>query len=383
MARAKGTRKRLLIKTILLTVNALAIFLLLVSYLASWVNPDRYWYVALFGLAYNYVLLLNILFLLFWLLFKWKLALFSLLAILAGFNHVSRHFQTGILRSSPAVEATLPPIRVVSYNVQNLVRQNIPYTKGIRDFGIREQIIEFLGRQDADVICLQEFLVDREGFMDLPRQFGERFGCPHFIYQNYSRFLRKIDGIIIFTRYPVIRDGSFTLDKKSFAVFCDLQAGTDTVRVYNIHLASIHFGQEDYRFMQELGQQKDQDVIRERSIGILYKLKKAFIRRGRQVDVVADHIRRSPYPVIVCGDFNDSPASYAYRKIAGNLRDAFMESGKGFGNSWAGEFLPSFRIDFILHDPRLGSRKFRTTHVGYSDHYPVSCEIIMDNKAAK
>jgi len=383
MAGEQGKRKHRLLKTILLAVNALAIFLLLVSYSASWLNPERYWFVALFGLAYNYVLLLNILFIIFWLLFKWKYALFSFLAILAGFNHVSRHFQTGILNSSPVGDETRPSVRVVSYNVQNLVRQNLPYTKGIKDFRIREQILDFLGRQDADIICLQEFLVDREGFLDLPRQFGERLGCPHFVYQNYTRFLRKIDGIIIFTKHPVIQDGSFTLDKKSFAVFCDLQIGIDTVRVYNIHLASIHFGREDYLFMQELGQQKDQDIIKKRSIGILYKLKKAFIRRGRQVDVVADHIRRSPYPVIICGDFNDSPASFAYRKISDGLRDAFMESGRGFGNSWAGEFLPSFRIDFILHDPGFSSGKFRTTRVGYSDHYPVSCEIIMKDLGVK
>jgi endonuclease/exonuclease/phosphatase family metal-dependent hydrolase len=83
---------------------------------------------------------------------------------------------------------------------------------------------------------------------------------------------------------------------------------------------------------------------------------------------------QSPYPVIVCGDFNDTPNSYVYHKLADGMTDAFMESGAGFGNTYLGK-VPSFRIDYIFHDATFHSRNFRRESVRFSDHFPVSCYI--------
>jgi endonuclease/exonuclease/phosphatase family metal-dependent hydrolase len=104
------------------------------------------------------------------------------------------------------------------------------------------------------------------------------------------------------------------------------------------------------------------------------RLKKAFIKRARQVDELNAYIRLSPYPVIICGDFNDTPVSYSYQKVRGDLEDSFMSSGTGIGNTYRGNF-PSYRIDFIFHSKVITSTVYKTHQIDYSDHYPVSCEL--------
>lgn len=99
--------------------------------------------------------------------------------------------------------------------------------------------------------------------------------------------------------------------------------------------------------------------------------------RAFQARKVADHIKKSPYPVIVCGDFNDTPVSYAYRKVKGELKDAFVEAGWGISNSYNGE-LPSFRIDYILHDKKFKAVNYSRDRVVYSDHFPVRCRLSME-----
>jgi endonuclease/exonuclease/phosphatase family metal-dependent hydrolase len=101
-------------------------------------------------------------------------------------------------------------------------------------------------------------------------------------------------------------------------------------------------------------------------------LKDAYIKRARQVDILSDHIKNSPYPCMVCGDFNDTPVSYTYQKLKGKLKDAYLESGAGIGNTYFGSF-PSFRIDYILHSRALTTLNFQTKKIQLSDHYPIIC----------
>jgi endonuclease/exonuclease/phosphatase family metal-dependent hydrolase len=95
------------------------------------------------------------------------------------------------------------------------------------------------------------------------------------------------------------------------------------------------------------------------------------------VDILSAHIRQSPYPTIVCGDFNDTPVSYTYHKMRGKLVDAFIESGSGIGNTYLGNF-PSFRIDYIFHSKSFRSCCFRTDRINMSDHYPVMCTLSLN-----
>ena len=163
-------------------------------------------------------------------------------------------------------------------------------------------------------------------------------------------------------------------------IYTDIVAGADTFRVFNAHLESDKFQPDDYRFIKDfdVGRKEPSKLMGywKRIVGIVTRLKNSAIKRGQQAPVMAKYIAESPYPVIVCGDFNDTPSSYTYRQVSAHLADAFRESGNGFGKTYLGAF-PSFRIDYILHDKRIKSKGFQTGTQKFSDHYPVSCMMQM------
>jgi endonuclease/exonuclease/phosphatase family metal-dependent hydrolase len=85
-------------------------------------------------------------------------------------------------------------------------------------------------------------------------------------------------------------------------------------------------------------------------------------------------VNESPYPVILCGDLNDTPVSYCYRQFSRTLYDSFVESGNGIGQTYIG-VVPSNRIDYIFHSEEFETANFTTHQVNYSDHKPISVEI--------
>jgi endonuclease/exonuclease/phosphatase family metal-dependent hydrolase len=123
-----------------------------------------------------------------------------------------------------------------------------------------------------------------------------------------------------------------------------------------------------------------EEQVKEKSKRIMRMMKNAFQKRAVQADLVADHIKTSPYPVILCTDLNDTPISYAYHRLKKNLNDAFTESGSGFGHTYTG-FYPSFRIDYILISESLQAANFASIPSDNSDHYPVRCFIKMKPKS--
>jgi len=163
--------------------------------------------------------------------------------------------------------------------------------------------------------------------------------------------------------------------KKSanMAIFTDVLIGSDTVRVFNVHLQSYQIDPRKYEIIDSpvIDEKKDLREIRE----IGGKLKRAFQIRAEQVREIQKVIDKTHYPIIICGDFNDTPVSYTYQQMRGNLNDAFVSSGSGFGRTYIGK-LPSFRIDNIFHSDKYKSYNFHAYDFRASDHLPVSCLLI-------
>jgi len=177
-------------------------------------------------------------------------------------------------------------------------------------------------------------------------------------------------GIATFSSYPIINKGVISFNNTLNAcIFTDIKFNEDTIRVYNNHLQSIHLGNRSYAYLDSIRLRYNEEQINELK-DISNRLRDAFIKRARQAERISVHIHGSPYPVIVCGDFNDTPSSFTYYKIRKNLSDAFVESGSGFGNTYSGRF-PSFRIDYILHHKDINSIYFKRIRTDLSDHYPV------------
>lgn len=371
-------QKKNLFTRIVWVLNIFALIGLALSYLAAYVSPRLIWWLALFGLGYEIMLFINLVFVVYWSLTRNRKLWFSLIFVLIGIGKIF-----GIIQFNPdsADEKTLLKeghVKVMSWNVRLFDLYN-----WFHNDETRHNIFTFLKEESPGIICFQEFYsTDRK-----KPDFKNADTVKHYLNSKYSHIeytvtLRKTDhwGIATFSKYPIVKKQAVHFAKKGGNVFIisDIKIGNDTIRVFNTHLESIHFGWNSYKFIENLNNDDIQQDEFSGGITILRQLKKAFVKRAMQVEILHDSIEASPYPVLICGDFNDTPSSYSYEILSDDLEDAYKLSGHGLGKTYSGPF-PSFRIDYIFHDDKIESTGFRTIHKNLSDHYPVSCLIKLDN----
>ncbi len=361
-------KKLKFLSRIIFYVNILPGILLLGSYAAPYVNPRFFWPIAFLGLAFPYLLGANFVFLLYWI-FRGKIKfLFPLIIILLGYKSLPNYFQLNL--SNP--EKIESEFKVLSFNVR--IFDLYMWTK---DKTTRKNIFEFLKKEDADIICLQEFyhsdtIVNNYEFNTLDSLI--RILNTSNYHVEYTTNLRGTDhwGIITLSKYPIVGKGVVHFQYKSdnACIYTDIKRNKKTVRVYNTHLASIRLEKHDYKAIQGIYDNKPSQNF-DKELMLIEKIRYGFEGRSSQADSILKSISESPFPVILCGDFNDTPSSYAYRTIRGNLQDAFVQSGSGLGRTYIGKF-PSFRIDYILFSDELQSLKFITHPEELSDHHPIS-----------
>jgi endonuclease/exonuclease/phosphatase family metal-dependent hydrolase len=348
---------RKLVRNIFFAVNILFAVALLATYLVQEVNPSTFWIPSVLGLVYPYLLIANVLFVGFWLIFKQKYMLLSVVCILAGMHINTSYFQLFGRRTSENVG-----IKVLSYNVQNFYS----YLGKKKNRGA---IIDYIAAQKADIICLQETKLQKEGDLN-PLKLKMMFpGIKHCQLAHQSKWA----GPVTFSSYPIVSMGEIRFeDTKNMVIFSNLKIGKDTVRVYNCHLQSYGINTSAYSVIDTLGFEPEK-LKEMRKIGS--KLKWGNIYRSKQVMKLNDHIKKCPYPVIVCGDFNDTPISFTYGKMSSQLKDSFVGSGRGVSNTYRGK-LPQNRIDYIFHSNVFKAYNYKRHSVGYSDHYPISTLLV-------
>ena len=359
-----------LISVVLFYLNIIAGIALLLSYLSTFVPPAKIWILAFFGLAYPYFLLINILFLIYYI-FRGKINfLFSLIIILIGISHLNNFIPLRIGKKFKGSheEIAKNKIIILSFNVRAF---NV--FEWYANPETSQSIINLIQSENPDIICLQEYYA-RPGSNYKPEKVSSLFrNTPyHYIHYYLKNNTNTGYGIAIFSRFPVVGEGTISFKNTSNeTIFVDLNAFGDTFRIYNNHLQSVKFQKKNYDFLDSLKLNYGEEDLREIK-DISRKLKTAFEMRSVQVDSISKHISKCPYPVVVCGDFNDTPVSYSYRKMKTGLKDAFITAGVGIGNTYAAIF-PSFRIDYILHSPEFRPLIFEKVEAKLSDHYPILC----------
>ncbi len=366
------------VKKTLLLLNCILAGALLLAYLSVYISPEDFWPLAFFGLAYPILLLLNLLMVVLWLQRKNKFLLISLVTILIGSGHIRNFIQIPVFKKKEfyvSKHDTIQGDSITPQNVLAFLSYNVRlfnYYKWADNPAAGEMILDLIADTDPEILCLQEIYTPVEGdIASLSHKDGTgRYDYSQIAYVKGSNLTGKY-GIATLSVYPIVNSGELRFPgTHNLAIFTDLKVHNDTVRIYNTHLQSIRLRKREYDLIKMLnsGEEEAMNEIKD----ISSRLKYAFRKRAHQAEILSDHIRESPWPVIVCGDFNDTPVSYTYHKIRGNLLDAFIESGKGIGNTYSGMF-PSYRIDYILHSRDLKSGGFETVRVDYSDHFPVRC----------
>jgi len=344
---------------ILFIINIVAVTVLAGSYLAVFIPPDKLWFPAILGLAYPFIFLANLLFVVFWIFFKPRYVLLSLIPILLGGVFINRYFQlTGKSTNDEG-------IRVVSYNVMLFGGE-----KGSNYRANANKIVDYLNQQNADIICLQDVQLGSNNAFNAANAVKALESIEHYHFGRSS----VTYGVVTFTRYPILKMGEIRTKKSSnIAIYTDVLIDADTVRIFNIHLQSYKIDPKKYSIIHSPGIDNENDLKEVREIGS--KLKRGFQFRAGQVREIREFIEKTPHPVIICGDFNDTPVSYAYQQILGNRNDAFVNAGRGFGRTYIGK-LPSFRIDNIFYSDDFKAYNFKTSNFRMSDHLPVSCKLI-------
>jgi endonuclease/exonuclease/phosphatase family metal-dependent hydrolase len=242
--------------------------------------------------------------------------------------------------------------------------------KGSNQRNNANKIVDYLNGQNADIICLQDVQLGRNNAFNAANAVKELESIKHYHFGRSS----VTYGVVTFTRYPILKMGEIRTKKSSnIAIYTDVLIDSDTVRIFNIHLQSYKIDPKKYSIIESPGIADQNDLKEVREIGS--KLKRGFQYRAEQVREISDFVEKTPYPVIICGDFNDTPVSYAYQQILGNRNDAFVNAGRGFGRTYIGK-LPSFRIDNIFYSDHFKAYNFKTANFRMSDHLPVSCRLI-------
>lgn len=353
------------------TIVALATLVL--SYFAPFVHPDTFELLPFFGLAYPIIIAVNLLFLLYWALLKSRWVFIVLFFIVIGGK---LHFRTIGISIDPVTASQNDSVwKIMSYNVRLFDVYNESIEKRNEN---RNGILAYVLEVNPDVVCFQEFF-----HQDKPTSFStkdtliELLGTRNY-HERYSHKIRNRQnfGICMLSKYPIIAKGDVMFDNfattDNYCIFADIVKHGDTIRVYNIHLQSIKLQQEDYEMF---GATNNVPKEKKSTIRLLIdKLTIAYPARAQQALKVIEHMETSPYPVVVCGDFNDTPMSYVYNQFNQKLVDSFLETRFGLGITYAGR-VPAGRIDYIFHDPRLQAQQFTIQKKAFSDHYAVSCEI--------
>lgn len=272
--------------------------------------------------------------------------------------------------SLPKKKAQAKQLKVTSYNAMLFDLYNWSHNSESRG-----RILSGLSDIKPDILCIQEFYTSEEkGDFNNADTLRRVMKMP-YQHSEFTTTLRKFDhwGIATFSKFPIINQGKIVFNTRSnnICIFSDIVTGKDTIRVYNIHLQSVSFSKHDNKFLEDVISEKNAENEVTNSKNILRRLKNAFIKRTQQVEMIVTHMKTCPYPIILCGDFNETAASYSYRKLSADLEDAFVERGIGLGRTYAGKW-PQFRIDYILHDKSLHCADFRRSPETFTDHFPIT-----------
>lgn len=361
--------------TILKAINIFVVLLYLSACLIPILPAGKFWMIAVLGLVFPLLFLVVVAFLTGWLIARSKWFLVSLIALLLSWQQLS--IIAG-LNTRKEFNYTKPneTLRVLSWNTSSWGETSKNASRNKEDLLL---MLDEVKKQRADVLCFQEFTDKKVPWA----KFSNINTFKEMGYQ-YSYLVKSVMGnvsynlgVVILSRYPITDTAKFSYgeyDAAEHLIYADIQFNQQKIRVFTTHLQSVKFENNEYSTLRKI-KRTDENGL-QGSKTIVRKLRYAYQFRGTQADFVKQKIKESPYPVIICGDFNDVPNSYTYFTIKGNLQDAFLEKGTGLGRTF--QYLsPTLRIDYILADKKFEVTQFNRINVPYSDHYPVVTDLYL------
>jgi endonuclease/exonuclease/phosphatase family metal-dependent hydrolase len=361
---------RSLFRILLVLINIGIIVAYLISCLAPFVNTGEDWLLAFPGLVFPLIFFSLVFFILLWTILRSRWAWISLIVLFLGFQQIKAVFAFNLPKN---FSYTKNPntLRIFQWNVSgwDSQRHNTNTTQ--------PRMMELIKKQDADILCFEEFFEppgtsQQESNITIFTKMGYPY---HYFIPSVNYENDYTSGVGIFSRYPMIDSAKFdfnTENRGEHLLYVDIKVNDKIFRIFATHLQSVHFVSREYESLSKLKRAQKSGLKDSRTI--VSKLKKGYQSRYAQATLVSEKIRESPYPSLICGDFNDVPNSSAYFRIRGNFQDAFLEKGTFLGRTF--RFIsPTLRIDYILADKKFTVTQYQRIRVPYSDHFPVETDL--------
>lgn len=357
------------LKYLILAGNVLAALLLFLSTLAPITSPLDFVAISYLGLGFPILLFINICFLVIWLVFlKWKYLVIQLVILAFCWNSIN----TYVPLNSPAKDIPAKSFKIMSYNVRGF-----DWLTG--DEARNNPVFAYLANSGADIICMQEFAVEEKKSKDKIISLEE---LDNFLVEYpYRTIIRLGDtinscmyGLACYSKFPIEKVARIPIESDfNGSGMYEIKIGKKSVTIVNNHLESNRLTAEDKVLFKELVVDKNRKKLDAVTQTIRSHLDPAFKTRAIQANIIADCIqiqRGKTDAMIICGDFNEPPISYAYETIKGNFLDAFKYTGRGMGITYHEDGF-YFRIDYIMHTLNLQAYNCTVGDVKYSDHYPI------------
>ena len=332
---------------------------LLLALASAYYNPKYAWLPAFFGLFFKVFLAVHLLFILLFLIARLKkLFVFALLLLLFCIPSISHTVGLRVFRSA---EPGSKHLKLMTYNVNSFTF----FKDSVSIF----QIIEAVKHEKPDIVCFQEYLM-HPAYHQAVLSKIKAAGYSYY-YEYVTELIKPHNSVgqAIFSKIPFYNVQPIPFKNTSNGAFsADFPFDNDTFRLFNVHFQSISLVDNEIKIPSSLQDFKSPQKDFYRMFFV--KLRDAFRKRSYQALKVKEYANNSPYKVIICGDFNDTPGSFLYRKLTEKLDDSFLKTNFGLGSSYAGK-IPLQRIDYVLTDPAFKLGITKVVHVPGSDHFPV------------
>lgn len=371
-----ASKLRIFTKRVLIFINYGVIFFFLLACIAPYLDPQAWWFFSFLGIGFPFLLLAVVGFMVWWLFVKRRYALISATALLLGFKSVTAFYAISIPKGF-ATKKKPETIRIATWNVARFIEMKRNKNTGSQT---RLKMMEQIRRQNADILCLQEFFHSYDSTLYHNLDYiRDSLHYPYYYYSYEADGDKQFTGNAIFSRFPIIDSGLIRYPRPTLPealVHADIRLKNRIIRVYTTHLQSVQLVKTDYEKIDKI-KEGDEGIV-SNSKTIFSKIKKGVVNRKLQTDIIEQVLGDSPYPLIFCGDLNDIPNSYTYFKIKGDMQDAFLKRGFGIGRTFSA-ISPTLRIDYIFADKRFRIDQFKRIVKNYSDHYMLVADIELKN----
>ncbi len=339
---------------VMFILNIVLAIITFVAYILPFLAPKIFPILSVLTLFMPSFFILNGLFFIYWAVQLKRRLILSGLVLLLGITFINKFYKI-TSKDYPEDEKNFV---VMSYNVRlfNLF-------KWMDKENVGQEILTFINDKNPDILCIQEYSTSADIDLKVYRH--------KYIFMEGNQIKT---GQAIFSKFPIIDEDNIVFpNSNNNVVYADIKKGKDIIRVYNMHLQSIKISPDVNEINDNI------DVINKNKSQMLFnRISKAFKQQQQQAEILREHMKECPYPIIICGDMNNSAFSYVYRIIKGKLKDSFEEAGTGFGQTYKFKYYPA-RIDYIFADQKMTVKKFESfPEFENSDHYPIMAQLSLE-----